>query len=145
MNDFELLGKHISALDKAIDGWIEKFGLNYSVFFVLYILAQNEHRICNQKFIADECEIPKQSVFNACRELCKQGLITFYESPNDKRERIIKLTDEGRKTASFILSETEKISDRTFRKFGKNKTDKLFELLTEFSVLYADEVRNHKL
>ncbi len=144
MNDFELLGKHITAVDKAIDGWIERFGLNYSNFFVLYVLAQNENRICNQKFIAEKCNIPKQSVFNACRDLAKKGLLTFCESTYDKRERIIKLTETGKKTAYFILSETEKISKITFNKFGKDKTAKLFELLTEFGKLYEEEVKHHK-
>lgn len=144
MNNFELLGRHISAMDKAIDSLIEKFNLNYTGFFTLYILALNENNECTQKFIAKECEIPKQSVFNACRELSQKGLITLCESENDKREKIIKLTESGRKQAFFLLHEADKISSRTFKKFGKDKTDRLFELLKELSELYTEEVKKHK-
>lgn len=144
MNNFELLGRHISSMDKAIDTLIEKFNLNYTEYFTLYILAQNDNNKYTQKFIANECEIPKQSVFNACRELSRKGLITLCESENDKREKIIKLTETGRKKAFFLLHETNKISSQAFQKFGKDKTDKLFELLQELSELYTEEVKKHK-
>lgn len=144
MNNFELLGRHISSMDKAIDTLIEKFNLNYTEYFTLYILAQNDNNEYTQKFIANECKMPKQSVFNACKELSRKGLITLCKSKNDKREKIIKLTETGREQAFFLLHETDKISSQAFQKFGKDKTNRLFELLQELSELYTEEVKKHK-
>lgn len=90
MNNFELLGKHISEIDEVLDTWIDlKFALNYNHFAVLYCLAGAENGQCTQKQICDEWYIPKQTVFNICKEFREKDWIEFYPSSTDKRERII--------------------------------------------------------
>ena len=90
MNNFELLGKHISEIDEVLDTWIDlKFALNYNHFAVLYCLAGAESGQCTQKQICDEWYMPKQTVFNICKEFREKGWIEFYPSSRDKRERIM--------------------------------------------------------
>lgn len=90
MNNFELLDKHISEIDEVLDTWIEqKFLLNYNHFAVLYCLASAENGQCTQKQICDEWYLPKQTVFNICKEFREKGWIEFYPSSTDKRERIM--------------------------------------------------------
>ena len=75
MNNFDLLGKHISEIDDVLDTWIEqKFSLNYNHFAVLYCLASAENGQCTQKQICDEWYIPKQTVFNYLQRISRKGL-----------------------------------------------------------------------
>ena len=131
MNNFELLGKHISEIDDVLDTWIEqKFSLNYNHFAVLYCLASVENGQCTQKQICDEWYMPKQTVFNICKE--------FYPSPTDKRERIMQLTNAGKLQAEPVYSATTEMFENAFNIFGKQKSSQLFALMSEFSQICRD-------
>ena len=134
MNNFELLGKHISEIDEVLDTWIEqKFSLNYNHFAVLYCLAGAENGQCTQKKICDEWYIPKQTVFNICKEFREKGWIEFYPSSTDKRERIMQLTNAGKLQAEPIYEATTEMFENAFNVFGKEKSTQLFALMSEFS------------
>lgn len=75
MNNFELLGKHISEIDEVLDTWIDlKFALNYNHFAVLYCLASAENGQCTQKQICDEWYMPKPCLIFAKNFEKKDGL-----------------------------------------------------------------------
>lgn len=110
MNNFELLGKHISEIDEVLETWIEqKFSLNYNHFAVLYYLAGAENGQCTQKQICDEWYMPKQTVFNICKEFREKGWIEFYPSSTDKRERIMQLTNAGKLQAEPVYSDDRNV------------------------------------
>lgn len=141
MNNFDLLGKHISAIDDVLDSWIEQtFEVNYNHFAVLYSLARAENGRCTQKQIADEWYMPKQTVFNICKEFREKGWIEFHPSETDKRERMMSLTEVGKQQAKPIYSTTIEAVDRAFNVFGKQKTAQLFALMEEFSIVCRDEM-----
>ena len=109
MNNFELLGKHISEIDEVLETWIkQKFSLNYNHFAVLYCLAGAENGQCTQKQICDEWYMPKQTVFNICKEFREKGWIEFYPSPTDKRERIMQLTNAGNCKQNRFIARRQK-------------------------------------
>lgn len=66
MYNFDDLGKKISEIDERIDALIAKTGLSYSEFAVLYTLAKDGRS--TQKKISKEWLIPKQTVFNVCKD-----------------------------------------------------------------------------
>lgn len=141
MNNFDLLGKHISEIDDVLDSWVERtFSINYNHFAVLYSLAGAENGQCTQKQIGDEWYMPKQTVFNICKEFREKGWIEFYPSPTDKRERIMRLTDAGKQQAEPIYRTTIDAVDRAFKVFGKQKTAQLFALMAEFSTVCREEM-----
>ncbi|WP_109077583.1 MarR family winged helix-turn-helix transcriptional regulator [Aggregatibacter kilianii] len=141
MNNFDLLGKHISEIDDVLDSWVERtFAMNYNYFAVLYSLAGAENGQCTQKQIGDEWYMPKQTVFNICKEFREKGWIEFYPSPTDKRERIMCLTESGKQQAEPIYRTTIDAVDRAFKVFGKQKTAQLFALMAEFSAVCREEM-----
>ena len=144
MNHFDELGKHISEIDSAVNQWIKKLGLSYNHFAVLYSLANAPDGQCTQKQICDEWYLPKQTVFNICKEYKEKGWIEFEISPNDKREKIMRLTPDGRATAEPILQKTLSISEQAFSDFGKKKTMQLFTLMREFSETFQKHIDKYE-
>lgn len=140
MNEFELLGKKITEVDDTIDIWIKKLGLSNSQFAVLYSLASSPDKRCTQKYICEEWLLPKQTVFNICKEYKENGWIIFSESTLDKRERILNLTEIGISHAETILQATHRMSEKTFTHFGKKKTAQLFKLLEEFCLICREQI-----
>lgn len=140
MNQFDRLGKHITEMDDMLERWMEKLGVGYNHFAVLYELANAKNGQCTQKMICDEWYLPKQTVFNICKEYREKGWIEFFESPNDKRERIMRLTEAGKQQAEPIYQATITLFDQAFKAFGKQKTAQLFALMREFSQVCEQEM-----
>lgn len=140
MNNFDLLGKHISEMDDLLDCWVEKLGVGYNHFAVLYELSSAENGQCTQKQICEAWYLPKQTVFNICKAYREKGWIAFSESENDKRERIMHLTEIGKAQAEPIYQATTTLFERAFTTFGKQKTAQLFALMNEFNQVCRGEI-----
>ncbi|OWZ82533.1 MarR family transcriptional regulator [Pasteurella multocida] len=140
MSNFDKLGKQIGEVDATMDAWIAKLGLGYNHFAVLYSLAAVENRQCTQKQICEEWLLPKQTVFNVCKEYKEKGWIEFSESAVDKREKIMRLTADGKAKAEPVWQATQQLAGKIFAKFGEKKTAQLFSLLSEFCTVCREQI-----
>lgn len=117
MYNFDELGKKIGDIDKRIDMLIVKTGLSYSEFAVLYTLAKDGRS--TQKKISQEWFIPKQTVFNACKDFRQKGLVQIDEQSADKRECAMSLTQKGHDVADPIVRASDELGERVFARLGK--------------------------
>lgn len=140
MKYFDELGKHISEMDDVVNQWIKRLGLNYNHFAVLYSLANAPNGQCTQKYICDEWLLPKQTVFNICKEYKANGWLEFSESQTDKREKIMYLTESGRAQATPIMHMTQNLYEHIFAQFGETKTAQLFALMHEFNTICRQQM-----
>ena len=138
--NFEQLGRQISEVDHVIDRWIKKLGLNYNSYAVLYSLASSEDFKTTQKQICEDWMLPKQTVFNVCKEFRERGWIELIDSPHDKRERILHLTPQGKAKAMPVFHASQTLSERTFNIFGEERSARLFTLLAEFCEACGQEI-----
>ena len=81
----------------AIETQIEKLGIHRSQHFVLMSLSHRNGEL-TQTEIANLLDISPAAVTVTLQKLEKAGLIERKTSDNDARTKIIKLTDEGKKT-----------------------------------------------
>lgn len=140
MYNFDELGKKIGDIDKRIDMLIAKTGLSYSEFAVLYTLAKDGRS--TQKKIGQEWLIPKQTVFNVCKDFRQKGLVQIGEQSADKRERAMSLTQKGHDVADPIVRASDELGERVFAKLGEKNAEKLFLLLTHFCEICDKEIEN---
>ena len=140
MDNMDMLSRKISGVDEVIELFIEKLGLGYNHFAVIYSLASAQNGQCTQKHIAEEWLIPKQTIFNICKDFKNKGLIEFFESPTDKREKIMQLTASGKAYAEPIWQQSQAMSEQVFAAFGRKKTAQLFELLDEFAQIGKQQI-----
>ena len=140
MYNFDNLGKKISEIDERIDALIAKTGLSYSEFAVLYTLAKDGRS--TQKKIGEEWLIPKQTVFNVCKDFRQKGLVQIGEQSVDKRERAMSLMQKGRDAADPIVRASDELGERVFARLGEKNAQKLFSLLTRFCEICDKEIEN---
>lgn len=143
MANFEQLSKYVGEFDEAVNEWIKTLGLSYTHFSVLMSLAEMPDG-CTQKQIGEDWFLPKQTVFNICKEYREKGWIYLEESPNDKREKILRLTESGKAVAVPIKHATDELFTKAFARFGKKKTQQLFLLISEFSQICHQEIALHQ-
>ena len=140
MYKFDDLGKKISEIDERIDALIAKTGLSYSEFAVFYTLAKDGSS--TQKKISEEWLIPKQTVFNVCKDFRQKGLVQIGEQSVDKRERAMSLTQKGRDAADPIVRASDELGERVFARLGEKNAQKLFSLLSRFCEICDKEIEN---
>ena len=140
MYNFDDLGKKISEIDERIDALIAKTGLSYSEFAVLYTLAKDGRS--TQKKISEEWLIPKQTVFNVCKDFRQKGVVQIGEQSVDKRDRAMSLTRKGRDVADPIVHASDELGERVFARLGEKNAQKLFSLLTHFCEICDKEIEN---
>ena len=140
MYNFDDLGKKISELNECTNALIAKTGLSYSEFAVLYTLAKDG--CSTQKKIGEEWLIPKQTVFNVCKDFRQKGLVQIGEQSVDKRERAMSLTQKGRDAVDPIVRTSDELGERVFARLGEKNAQKLFLLLTRFCEICDDEIEN---
>ena len=140
MYNFDDLGKKISELNECTNALIAKTGLNYSEFAVLYTLAKDGRS--TQKKISEEWFIPKQTVFNVCKDFRQKGLVQIGEQSTDKRERAMSLTQKGHDAADPIVRASDELGERVFASLGEKNAEKLFSLLTRFCEICDKEIEN---
>lgn len=105
-------------------------GINSSLHKVLHALYISDLR--TQKDIMQSYEMPKQTINNVIANLQKQALVEFCASKNDKREKILTLTQRGREYAKEFLAEYAAFEKKVYQRLGARKFAKLTEIYAEF-------------
>lgn len=131
---------------------------NYSVQFTkLGDLAYNEMLIIDylgefgdapQKDIAKYHAISKQTINLSVTKLLKSGYVDLYQSPDNKKEKILRLTDKGNVMKTYSLFSRSKQYGEIIDTFGVEKAALLEILLKEYESIMGkvltDAIETHK-
>ncbi len=114
--------------------------INHALYKVLHALSISELK--TQKEIMQDYEMPKQTVNNIISTLQKQGFIKISLSSNDKRERLLTLSENGQEYAKLFLSEYMAFEKTVANKMGAKKFQKLLESFKELEKALNQELQN---
>ena len=84
--------------------WAQNHNTNETTVFVLYVINTSTP-YCTQIEIGNKLLLPKQTVSLVLSGLEKKGFIFRESNPKDRRNKIVKLTEEGAQYANCILEE----------------------------------------
>ena len=74
-----------------------------------------------QKDLAEKLSAPKQTVNNIIKNLEEDGLIELSKASDDKRIKILRLTDKGKKNRDERLKPITESNVRMYKKLGEEK------------------------
>lgn len=113
-----ITGKNIRAYCACLHEWnaayedyAKSVALNFTSLSILSAIY--EQRDCTQKMLCEQCFLPKQTVNAAVTSFYKKGWIRMQELPEDRRNKTIHFTEEGKREAARILQkvrESEQIA-----------------------------------
>jgi DNA-binding MarR family transcriptional regulator len=90
----------------------EKFGMSFSQFLILATLAH--HPSATQKAIAEARDVTEAAVSRLVDQLRRSGKLRRVKNPKSRREHILTLTPEGRRTLAKAGKVVEKRLDAYF-------------------------------
>lgn len=140
MNNWD---KSIKAITSAVDRtdylyekWAKKLGVNNYVSRIMYMLYLSE--VNRQKEMVENYGMPKQTVNTVITELQKKGYIILIPDENDKRSKIIKLTQEGINYANKIVTPLLDCEIRVLKKMGTQRVEMLIDTMNQYAVLETE-------
>ena len=84
--------------------WSKAHGLSSNELLFLYSLYEDDNE-CTQRNISQRWFIPKQTVNTILKDFERKGFVELFSSAYDKRNKLIKLTPEGKEYAKGIIEE----------------------------------------
>lgn len=104
--------------------WAKEYGLSSNSVLVLYSLYEDKE-ICTQKSISKKWSIPKQTINTILKDLISKGYIDLLVSKEDKRNKILKLTTNGKLYAGKIIEALHKKELFVIKKMGLENVSKM--------------------
>jgi DNA-binding MarR family transcriptional regulator len=93
------------------------------------LIRLDAHGAMNQATLANHLGFAPRSVTETIDALEREGLVTRSEDPNDRRARIVELTDRGREAAELASTVRKKAMDEVFGVLSPTERAQLVSLL----------------
>ncbi|MCT8978452.1 MarR family transcriptional regulator [Clostridium sp. CX1] len=128
--------KIIGLIDNYYDAWFEinniyhdwakRHGMQDTTLFVLYVI-KNTVPYCTQSEICNKLYLPKQTVSQILSGLEKERYITREPNTKDRRNKVIRLTEEGTSFATSILEELKSAEIEAFNQMSEKQRSTVVE------------------
>lgn len=146
MNKWDNYIKEITAVvnrtDYLYEKWSKQHSVNNYVSTILYMLRAAD--MTTQKEMAECYGMPKQTVNTVISELHKKGYIQLIPDENDKRSKIIKLTDKGEKYADEIIDPLLACEKKVLAEMGEERVEMLIDTMKQYADLLEKTMREYR-
>lgn len=123
-----------SHLNELYTKWAELHGINCNTLMVLYGLDM--HGDMTQKEICNCYAFPKQTVNNIIKMLQGKRYITLSSNANNKREKLVTLTPQGREYTEKVLSPLYNLEQQTIQLIGEERMSQMLEIAKLFNTVF---------
>lgn len=130
-------------LNDLYEEWAGEHGLSSFSLFVLDSLYGKENG-CTQKQICTDWMLPKQTVNSILKCFEEKGYIESRTAEEDKRKRLIVLTNEGNAYGEHIIRELRELEERIMERMGKEKREAMNAGAFLFCRLFQEETGGRK-
>lgn len=130
----------ISMTTASYNEFAKKNGLSYPVF-VIYEHLYNSKEATSSEISNSWC-IPKQTLHSAIKELLKENIIVTKENPNDRRTKLLVLTDKGLELATPIIERLNVVEKNAVEVLTVEERKKLYSLTEKLTKELIKEVKN---
>lgn len=129
------------------ENYARKNGMQSKALTILMWIYYNPNGITQQR-ITRKMYSTKQVVNATIKNFKDKGYIFFEENPEDKRTKVIKLTEDGRTYAASILDALEAAENAAMKELTAEEQDVLLRAGEKFTTALArniDELRERQV
>lgn len=118
--------------------WSKEQGLSMNGYLILYSFY--DEAAPTQKSISHKWQIPKQTVNSILKDYMQKGYIETISMPEDRRNKILKLTEKGKAYADKIIGKLQKKELFVMQKLGIENITRLNDIMEDFIGLFGNGV-----
>lgn len=121
------------------EDYARKAGVSYNSLYILNAIQQTEN--CTQKQICEKTLLPKQTVNNVVTNFYKSGYVELVELPENRRIKIIHLTEKGIQYANTLIPHIHHADRLAMESLTEEQQDTLLNLME----IYVSSFRREML
>lgn len=124
--------------DKIYHNFAKSYGLSDCAFWILYLLRETDTQY-TQAEICNMLSLPRQTVNSALKNLQSEGYISLTPVENNKKSKILVLTEKGEGLAKNSADIVLKAEIKVLRQFSENELQLFLSLSEKYAVLLRKE------
>lgn len=124
--------------DKIYHNFAKSYGLSDCAFWILYLLRETDTEY-TQAEICNMLSLPRQTVNSALKNLQSEGYICLTPVENNKKSKILVLTEKGEGLAKNSADMVLKAEIKVLRQFSENELQLFLSLSEKYAVLLRKE------
>ncbi len=117
-------------LNHMYEDYAKQYGLTYISMFILQLLEDGT----TQKELCDTLFFPKQTVNKVIQSFAEKDYLTLEKNPQDKRSRVIRMTEKGRQLQKQVIPTIERAELEAFGTLSSQEQ----EVITSLWERYTD-------
>ena len=114
---------------------------NYNPYRLLVLYAAYGHEPITQKQIANRTGLSKQTVATVMRGLKDENFVSMSAGMDDRREKYIRLTEQGNAYAGEMLVPLYELETRVFDIMGEERIRQMMDAVSLFNTVFEKEMR----
>lgn len=123
-NEMAKLNRSVTA---AVNNELKEYNLTRSE--VPYLMSLYKRDTVTQEFLSRLYDLNEGTVTRALARLEKKGYIQRTSNPDDKRKRMVSLTEEGKEIAIIMIENQQKFKEEIFSNFTDEEYGEFVRLL----------------
>ena len=105
---------------------------------------QKEQAYITQKELCDELDAPKTSINSIIKRQLKTGYIEMEVNPANRREKIISLTEEGKRYAKELILPLFRYEEEAAAEFTEREMTEVIQMQEKFADALAKSMEKEK-
>lgn len=132
----------IRKINQAYEKWASRFGLTLNEMQIYYEIMDSQQETITQKKLCEALEAPKTSVNSIIKKQMTMGRIDLQVNPQNKREKMISLTDEGKLFAKEVILPLFQYEEDIITQFKEKDIDMIIDIQNQFADMLLMKVRD---
>lgn len=133
-----LLRRCVTPVMRCFNDRIAEFGLNHRQYHILYLARSQRY---NQNSLASEIGTTQNTTGELIKELADRKLVSQRPNPQNRREKIIALTQEGIKFFALVEAVTAATQAQLLSVLSAAEQEELIRLLQKFAISLGESIK----
>ncbi len=102
-NKIDRIYEAVRKINQAYEIWAAAHGLTLYEMQIYYVMSEKGDAVITQKALCMELDAPKTSINSIIKKQLQTGYIEMNVNPQNKREKVLSLTESGQKFAKELI------------------------------------------
>ena len=130
----------VQKINQVYDIWAASHGLTLYEMQMYYEILRSNKQVMTQKNLSQKLDAPKTSINSIIKRQLQTGYIELHINPQNKREKVISLTPEGRKFAEKLIKPLLKYENEAAAMLDDEELEIAITVQNEFADILLEKV-----
>lgn len=140
-NDVEQFSNEWQSITMTYSDYARSIGISYTSLQILRYITHTPN--CTQKSICEMSFLPKQTVNTIITGFYKKGFIELREMPEDRRTKIIHLTEKGQEYMDTFSPHIKEAEYEAMQALSKEQRTILIESIRLYGKIFREKIFSH--